>query len=232
MANNSQPKIVLEANAISKTFNHESVITDFSFRMFQGERLLLFAPSGAGKTTLLRILSGLLTADSGTYAYPSGSEPHIVFQEPRLFPYLTVDENIRLPLKSPHFSSKPNAMDNLPDWYKLVDLDSYKNDYPHTLSGGMKRKVSLLRALITLPELLILDEPFQSLDKKSREIFVHSIFSSIPNLSVLFTSHDILDAEIIATSILLIKSPKLQNPIIISASEFVNSFTNSILHVN
>ncbi len=90
----------------------------------------------------------------------------------------------------------------------------------------MKRKVSLLRALITLPELLILDEPFQSLDKKSREIFVQSIFPNIPNLSVLFTSHDILDVEIIATSILLIKSPKLQNPIIIGAAEFVSSFTN------
>lgn len=219
-------KIVLEVNAINKKFNHEAVITDFSFSMSQGERLLLFAPSGAGKTTLLRILSGLLLADSGTYSYSSGIEPHIVFQEPRLFPYLTVDENIRLPLKSPHFASKSNALDILPDWYKLVGLDDCQKEFPHTLSGGMKRKVSLLRALITLPELLILDEPFQSLDKKSRETFVQSIFPNIPNLSVLFTSHDILDVEIIATSILLIKSPKLQNPIIIGAAEFVSSFTN------
>jgi ABC-type nitrate/sulfonate/bicarbonate transport system ATPase subunit len=226
MAIKPNAKIVLEVNAINKKFNHEAVITDFSFSMSQGERLLLFAPSGAGKTTLLRILSGLLLADSGTYSYPSDIEPHIVFQEPRLFPYLTVDENIRLPLKSPHFASKPNALDILPDWYKLVGLDGYQREFPHTLSGGMKRKVSLLRALITLPELLILDEPFQSLDKKSREIFVQSIFPNIPNLSVLFTSHDILDVEIIATSILLIKSPKLQNPIIIGAAEFVSSFTN------
>ena len=226
MAIKPNAKIVLEVNAINKKFNHEAVITDFSFSMSQGERLLLFAPSGAGKTTLLRILSGLLLADSGTYSYPSGIEPHIVFQEPRLFPYLPVDENIRLPLKSPHFASKPNALDILPDWYKLVGLDGYQREFPHTLSGGMKRKVSLLRALITLPELLILDEPFQSLDKKSREIFVQSIFPNIPNLSVLFTSHDILDVEIIATSILLIKSPKLQNPIIIGAAEFVSSFTN------
>ncbi len=226
MAIKPNAKIVLEVNAINKKFNHEAVITDFSFSMSQGERLLLFAPSGAGKTTLLRILSGLLLADSGTYSYPSGIEPHIVFQEPRLFPYLTVDENIRLPLKSPHFASKPNALDILPDWYKLVGLDGCQKEFPHTLSGGMKRKVSLLRALITLPELLILDEPFQSLDKKSREIFVQSIFPNIPNLSVLFTSHDILDVEIIATSILLIKSPKLQNPIIIGAAEFVSSFTN------
>ena len=226
MAIKPQAPIVLEVNAINKTFNHEAVITDFSFSMSQGERLLLFAPSGAGKTTLLRILSGLLLADSGTYSYSSGIEPHIVFQEPRLFPYLTVDENIRLPLKSPHFASKPNALDILPDWYKLVGLDGYQREFPHTLSGGMKRKVSLLRALITLPELLILDEPFQSLDKSSRETFVYSIFPNIPNLSVLFTSHDILDVEIIATSILLIKSPKLQNPIIIGAAEFVSSFTN------
>ncbi|HPL81285.1 MAG TPA: ATP-binding cassette domain-containing protein [Anaerolineaceae bacterium] len=226
MAIKPNAKIVLEVNAINKKFNHEAVITDFSFSMSQGERLLLFAPSGAGKTTLLRILSGLLLADSGTYSYPSDIEPHIVFQEPRLFPYLTVDENIRLPLKSPHFASKPNALDILPDWYKLVGLDDCQKEFPHTLSGGMKRKVSLLRALITLPELLILDEPFQSLDKKSREIFVQSIFPNIPNLSVLFTSHDILDVEIIATSILLIKSPKLQNPIIIGAAEFVSSFTN------
>ncbi len=226
MATDPQPQIVLEVTAINKKFNHEAVITDFSFRMSQGERLLLFAPSGAGKTTLLRILSGLLAADSGSYAYPTGAELHIVFQEPRLFPYLTVDENIRLPLKSPHFASKTNALEKLAGWYKLVGLDGYQDDYPHTLSGGMKRKVSLLRALVTLPELLVLDEPFQSLDKDSREAFVHSIFPEIPNLSVLFTSHDILDVEIIATSILLIKSPKLQNPIIISSAEFVRSFTN------
>ncbi len=226
MAIKPTAQIVLDVNAINKKFNDESVITDFSFSMLQGERLLLFAPSGAGKTTLLRILTGLLAADSGAYTYPSGADPQIVFQEPRLFPHLTVDENLRLPLKSPYFSSRPNALEKLPEWYKLVELDGYQNDYPHTLSGGMKRKVSLLRALITLPELLILDEPFQSLDKKSRESFANSIFPDIPNLSVFFTSHDILDVEIIATSILLVKSPKLQNPIIITKAEFVSSFTN------
>lgn len=226
MAIKPTAQIVLDVNAINKKFYDESVITDFSFSMRQGERLLLFAPSGAGKTTLLRILTGLLAADSGTYNYPSGADPHIVFQEPRLFPHLTVDENVRLPLKSPHFASKRNALEKLPVWYKLIGLDGYQNNYPHRLSGGMKRKVSLLRALITLPEFLLLDEPFQSLDKKSREAFVNSIFTDIPNLSILFTSHDILDVEVIATSILFIKYPKLQNPCIISPAELVSLFTN------
>lgn len=226
MATNTQQNVVLEANSISKQFDNEMVISNFSFKLLQNERLLLFAPSGAGKTTLLRILCGLLEADSGSFSFPGGAEPHIVFQEPRLFPHMTVDENIKLPLKSPHFTSKPNALDLLPEWYQLSGLHEYQGHYPHTLSGGMKRKVSLLRALITLPELLILDEPFQSLDKNSREIFVHSIFKNIPNLSVLFTSHDILDVEITATTILLIKSPKLQNPIIIDTAEFVSSLTN------
>lgn len=226
METKPETPIVLHAEGISKAFNNETVIRDFSFDLRQGERLHLFAPSGAGKTTLMRILTGLLPADSGRFTFPLGDEPHIVFQEPRLFPHLTVDENIRLPLKSKHFASKPNALHLLDEWYQLSLLDGYQNAYPHTLSGGMKRKVSLLRALITLPNLLLLDEPFQSLDKASREIFVQSIFANIPNLSVLFSSHDILDVEICATSILLIKSPKLQNPIIIEAAEFVSSFTN------
>ncbi len=226
MATKTQQTIVLEANSISKQFNNEPVIRDFSFKLIQNEKLLLFAPSGAGKTTLLRVLCGLLEADSGSFSFPSGAEPHIVFQEPRLFPHMTVDENIRLPLKSPHYTNKPNALDLLPEWYQLCNLHGYQDEYPHTLSGGMKRKVSLLRALITMPDLLLLDEPFQSLDKDSREIFVHSIFTNIPNLSVLFTSHDILDVEITATTILLIKSPKLQNPIIIDPAEFVSSFTD------
>ncbi len=226
MPTKAQMPTVLQVNGISKSFDGEAVITDLSFSMHEGERLLLFAPSGAGKTTLLRILTGLLDADSGYYSYPSGHEPLILFQEPRLFPYLTVDENIRLPLKSPRFANRANGLAYLSSWYDLSGLHGYENEYPHTLSGGMKRKVSLLRALITLPEFLILDEPFQSLDKQSREVFVQSIFATIPNLSVLFTSHDILDVEIIATTILLIKSPKLQNPIIIEAAEFVSSFTN------
>ena len=226
MENKPDTNMVIQANNLNKSFRNEPVLTDFSFSLQKSERLLLFAPSGAGKTTLMRILSGLLPADSGQFHFPQGDEPQMVFQEPRLFPHLTVDENIRLPLRSQHFHNKPNGLHFLPDWYHLTNLDSYQNAFPHSLSGGMKRKVSLLRALITLPKLLLLDEPFQSLDKQSRETFVQAIFPNVPDLSVLFSSHDILDVEICATSILLIKSPKLQNPIIINPTEFVRSFTN------
>lgn len=226
MGTNPTSDLVIRATGLNKAFINEVVIRDFSFELHRGERLLLFAPSGAGKTTLMRILTGLLEPDSGRFSFPNGDESHIVFQEPRLFPHLTVDENIRLPLKSKHFSHRANGLHLLDEWYALSNLDGYQQAYPNTLSGGMKRKVSLLRALITLPNLLLLDEPFQSLDKASREIFVQSIFGSIPHLSVLFSSHDILDVEICATSIILIKSPKLQNPIIIEAAEFVSSFTN------
>ena len=217
---------VIQVRNLTKTFHDETIIRDFSFDLQRGERLLLFAPSGAGKTTLMRILSGLLQPDSGSFSFPHGDMPQIVFQEPRLFPHLTVDENIRLPLKSKFFQNRPNGLQYLDEWYELSQLKGYQKAYPYTLSGGMKRKVSLLRALITLPSLLLLDEPFQSLDKASREIFVQSIFNKIPHLSILFSSHDILDVEICATLIILIKSPKLQNPIIMSSAEFVKAFTN------
>ena len=217
---------VIQVRNLTKTFHDETIIRDFSFDLQRGERLLLFAPSGAGKTTLMRILSGLLQTDSGSFSFPHGDIPQIVFQEPRLFPHLTVDENIRLPLKSKFFQNRPNGLQYLDEWYELSQLEGYQKAYPYTLSGGMKRKVSLLRALITLPSLLLLDEPFQSLDKASREIFVQSIFNKIPHLSILFSSHDILDVEICATLIILIKSPKLQNPIIMSSAEFVKAFTN------
>lgn len=217
---------VIQVRNLTKTFHDETIIRDFSFDLQRGERLLLFAPSGAGKTTLMRILSGLLQPDSGSFSFPHGDMPQIVFQEPRLFSHLTVDENIRLPLKSNFFHNKPNGLQYLDEWYELSQLKGYQKAYPYTLSGGMKRKVSLLRALITLPSLLLLDEPFQSLDKVSREIFVQSIFNKIPHLSILFSSHDILDVEICATLIILIKSPKLQNPIIMSSAEFVKAFTN------
>ena len=98
----------------------------FQFQNVPRERLLPFAPRP--QTTLLRILSGF-GADPGSYL-PTGAEPHIVFQEPRLFPYLTVDEKYPSAAKSPHFASKTNALENLPGGTTSCRIDGYQDDYP------------------------------------------------------------------------------------------------------
>ncbi|MEA4811925.1 MAG: ATP-binding cassette domain-containing protein [Anaerolineaceae bacterium] len=224
----AKPKTALSVLGLSKSFGELPVIEGLSFEVQKGERLLLLAACGAGKSTLLKILAGLLKPDQGSHHYSEGVKPVILFQEPRLFSHLTVQENILLPLKAAGKPISKTAAGKMESWLAEVNLYRFKNAFPHELSGGMKRKVSLLRALITEPNFLLLDEPFQSLDPESKEKIINALLPQLKELTILFTTHDILEIPLLASSVLYFSSPNLAKPAKISAASFGKVFTKPL----
>jgi len=145
-------------------------LTDVSFDVHPREFVCVLGPSGSGKTTLLRILAGLIPPTSGSFLFGHGEQPNIgmVFQQANLMPWRTVIENIRLPLEVKNVD--PETADaKAREMIELVGLTGFEESLPRDLSGGMAQRVAIARALIHDPDLLLLDEPFGSLDALTRE---------------------------------------------------------------
>ena len=145
-------------------------LEDISFDVHPREFVCVLGPSGSGKTTLLRILAGLIPATSGSFMFGHGEQPSIgmVFQEANLMPWRTVTENIKLPLEVKNIDT-PTAHMKAQEMIELVGLQGFEDALPRDLSGGMAQRVAIARALIHDPDLLLLDEPFASLDAMTRE---------------------------------------------------------------
>jgi len=147
----------LEARALNMSFGAHLVLDNIDLSVADGEFLSIVGPSGCGKTTLLRIVAGLDTDFEGAVRRPAHGRLGVVFQEPRLLPWRTVEQNVRLvaPLAS------ETALDSL---FGALGLSGHRRHYPGELSVGLARRVALARAFAVEPELLVLDEPFVSLD--------------------------------------------------------------------
>src|SRR5688572_8496192 len=145
-------------------------LEDISFDVYAREFVCVLGPSGSGKTTLLRILAGLIPPTSGSFTFGHGEQPStgMVFQQANLMPWRTVTENIMLPLEVNQMD-EGTALSKTQEMIELVGLQGFENNWPRELSGGMAQRVALARALIHDPDLLLLDEPFGSLDALTRE---------------------------------------------------------------
>jgi NitT/TauT family transport system ATP-binding protein len=145
-------------------------LAEVSFKVAPREFLTVLGPSGSGKSTLLRILAGLLPPTSGSFLFSSGGAPRIgmVFQQSNLMPWRTVMENITLPLELQGADSRTAAR-KAQELIELVGLQGFEKNWPRDLSGGMAQRVAIARALIHDPDILLLDEPFGSLDALTRE---------------------------------------------------------------
>jgi len=145
-------------------------LDDISFNVRAREFVCVLGPSGSGKTTLLRILAGLIPPTSGSFTFGHGEQPSIgmVFQQATLMPWRTVTENIRLPLEVKRMDDA-TAHKKTSEMIELVGLQGFEDSLPRDLSGGMAQRVAIARALIHDPDLLLLDEPFASLDAMTRE---------------------------------------------------------------
>jgi len=141
-----------------------------TFSVYPREFVCVLGPSGSGKSTLLRILAGLLPPTSGDVTFEDHKQPRIgfVFQQANLMPWRTVRENITLPLEVEK-ASPEMARQKAQDMIELVGLDGFETSLPRELSGGMAQRVALARALVHDPDILLLDEPFGSLDALTRE---------------------------------------------------------------
>ena len=160
--------------ALRKEYGQERLVAldDINLSVAPGEFVCIVGPSGCGKSTLLRILAGLDTQTSGTISVEAGGfavQNAMVFQESGLFPWMNVEANVGFGLMTRGVSSA-QAVPRIAAALKLVGLTKFRHHYPHQLSGGMRQRGAIARAFVTDPAMLLMDEPFASLDAQNRAI--------------------------------------------------------------
>lgn len=208
-----QPKVSLRE--VSKTFRtkHGSVraLAGISLDVADGEFLCLVGPSGCGKSTLLNIIAGLEQADTGQVLVDGrpvtgpGSDRMVMFQEPALFPWLDAYQNVMFALKLKRGLSRAERREVAEFYLNLVGLREFKSAGVHELSGGMKQRVALARALAPNPKILLMDEPFASLDALTRE----QLYGDLQNIwlkrrkTVLFVTHNPREAACLADRVVV-----------------------------
>ena len=189
----------------SKKFDNQMVFSKLKFSMKEGEIISIFGPSGCGKTTLLRMIAGLEVSDESDISVPKNQEFSIgfIFQTPVLYPHLNVGKNILLGHKTK--LSKQEKSYVLKQSLAMIDLSGYSNRKVTTLSGGESQRVALARALLAEPDLILLDEPFSSLDVESRRKLANDVKRILKEkqVSAIHVSHDIEEAKIISDRILI-----------------------------
>ena len=173
---------------LCKTYGAQTVLNDMSLRFPHGKVTCIMAPSGYGKTTLLRILMGLETADSGTIAGLEGMTFGPVFQESRLCENLSAIANIML--VSPKLD-KSNARNIL----ARVGLDKHAEQLVKTMSGGMRRRVALVRALASQRDVLLMDEPFKGLDLQTKQQVMAVALACCRGKTTIMSTHDLAEAQ-------------------------------------
>ncbi len=203
-------RVKIEVKGLYKRFGSgdsgRSVLEDISFQVEEGSFTCFVGPSGCGKSTLLRIIAGFDRPSAGNVVVDGGSgggdgeetapSPHhiFIFQEDGLFPWMTVYENVAIGAR--WIEDREERHRRILDHLELVGIEGFEHHYPHELSGGMRRRAEVARALITNPDLLFMDEPFSALDFMTRMhmreemVNVHSMFDT----TILFITHDIDEA--------------------------------------
>lgn len=194
--------MTLALRELRKTFRGREILAPLSLELETGEFVCVLGPSGCGKSTLLRVIAGLENADAGSslsndFAHETG----FVFQEPELMPWRSVEENVRLPLELLGRSDTGQVRELI----ALVGLAGFETYRPAELSGGMRMRVSLARALVGEPRLLLLDEPFAALDEPVREQLEDELqrIARQKNLTVIFVTHSVAEAVYIGTRVLV-----------------------------
>jgi NitT/TauT family transport system ATP-binding protein len=197
--------------AVAKRFGDgPGVLADLNLTVNAGEFVAVIGPSGCGKSTLLRMIAGLSAASSGDVQV-NGAPPRrgqhdtaFIFQDPTLLPWLTVERNIEIPLRlrgTPREERRRIAADLLAR-VRLEDVRAY---YPRELSGGMKMRVSVARALTQAPRLLLLDEPFGALDEMTRHHLNEELLElrSAQSWTAFFVTHSVEEAVFLASRVLV-----------------------------
>lgn len=207
-----KPKLIIEN--LSKSFEQE-VIKNISLKIFENEIVSIIGPSGCGKSTLFNIISGILPEDQGSIKINGKEERNrqgkfgYMFQEPLLFPWAKTIENVMLGYLIKGLT-KDKARVKASKLLKEFNLFEYADFYPAALSGGMKQKVALMRTVAFNSSLLLLDEPFGSLDaitRSSLHLYLLEIWKKL-KLTILFTTHDIREALFLSDRIyVLSKKP-------------------------
>ena len=190
-------------NNISKSFNDEKIISNFTVDFPKTGSVCLFGESGSGKTTLFNIISGILKADSGEVLGIDGKRISMVFQEDRLLPWLTAKENVQLVLNGANESKAIKIL-------SMLGLEDAKDKKPYELSGGMQRRVAIARALVFDFDILLLDEPLKGLNKAIKKRVIETIDSFSSSKLRIIITHDQEEAICMSDVIYMLIGPPLK----------------------
>ncbi|MDD6503624.1 MAG: ABC transporter ATP-binding protein [Oscillospiraceae bacterium] len=186
---------MIELKDVSVAFQGHSVLEHCSLLVPDGGHTAVMGPSGSGKTTLLRLIAGQLAPDQGSVTVSHGRISYM-YQEPRLLPWLTAEENVNLVL-----SDKPETMDTARQWLAAVGLADAMKKRPAELSGGMRQRVSLARALAYDGDLFLLDEPLSSLDEAMAVELLDLLKQYTQGKSMIFVTHSPEQAKVLGGEI-------------------------------
>ncbi|ASP36926.1 ABC transporter ATP-binding protein [Labrenzia sp. VG12] len=211
MSQTDQAPVIVSLKNVRKEFeNGTTALQDFSLEVRKGEFVSLLGPSGCGKSSALRIIAGLAAPSGGDVAWPqeaheqSGHELGFVFQEATLMPWATVFSNVWLPLRIKGVS-KSAARERVMDALETVGLQDFADHRPAELSGGMKMRVSIARALITRPKVLLMDEPFAALDEITRFKLNNDLMHLQESFgwTVLFVTHSVFESVYLSSRVVV-----------------------------
>ncbi len=209
---------VLEIKNVEKNFPLEKsqvpVLENISFSVDKDEFVCLVGPSGCGKSTLLRIVAGLEKADSGQILFhgepQTSPNPKItmIFQLFGLLPWKTTLQNVEVPLEVQKIK-KEERIETAMNYIRMVGLEGFENTYPHDLSGGMKQRVGIARALALQPEVLLMDEPFSSLDELTAKTLRELVLEiwrdpKLPTNTFIMVSHNVEEAVYMADRVIVL----------------------------
>lgn len=209
--------VILQVDGLTKIFQsgqrQVTALENISFAAHRREFVCIIGPSGCGKSTLVRILAGLETPTSGQVLVDGrivkgpGRDRGMVFQGYTLFPWLTVRKNVMFGLRM-NDVSRAEAARQADEWLGLIGLEKFADAYPHQLSGGMKQRVAIVRALANRPRVLLMDEPFSALDAQTRarmQSYLLDIWRNV-DITVVFITHDLDEAIFLADRIIVLSA--------------------------
>lgn len=199
---------ILRMREVDKTFNGGVVaLRRMALEVREGDFISLLGPSGCGKSTALRLISGLMPPTLGRIEWEgeaTADDIGVVFQEPTLMPWATVERNVYLPfrLRGKSFAS---VRDQIYEALALVGLEKFAASYPRELSGGMKMRVSIARAMVTRPRLILMDEPFAALDEMTRQKLNDDLLAlkARTGATVIFVTHSVFESVFLSDRILV-----------------------------
>jgi NitT/TauT family transport system ATP-binding protein len=206
----SIPEIALQG--VSKRYRNASVaIEGISLTVDRGEFVTFLGPSGCGKSTLLKLVSGLSPVSEGTVRV-NGMTPEnardlisFIFQDATLLPWRTVEQNVGLGMELEH-AAREARKERIAQMLELVSLSHVANSYPRQLSGGMKMRASIARALVSRPRILLMDEPFAALDEMTRDRLNEELLRlyAEQKWTVLFVTHSVAEAVFLSTRVIIL----------------------------
>jgi NitT/TauT family transport system ATP-binding protein len=192
---------------VAKTFdNGVRAFGPLDLHIAEGEFLALVGPSGCGKSTILRAIAGLVEPSAGRVSFPAGRpEIGFVFQDPTLMPWARALDNARLPLDLKRVAAG-KASEQAANALRRVGLGGFERAYPRELSGGMKMRVSIARAIAARPRLLLMDEPFAALDELARQELNDDLLRlwREDGMTVIFVTHSVFESAYLATRALVL----------------------------